>query len=138
MNGYATKYKPMNNLWLFVKSVYDKSDVLIQQRIYDYCTSLNLPTFSRNTLVFFFVFLTLIDFWDTKTAWAGEVQRERGRHRIWSRLQAPCCQHRAWPQARTHKRWDHDLSRSWSLNRLSHSGAPVNWFSNSAYQMNPS
>ena len=50
--------------------------------------------------------------------------RERGRHRIWSRLQALSCQHRAWCGARTHKPWDHDLSRSWTLNQLSHPGAP--------------
>ena len=29
--------------------------------------------------------------------------RERGRHRIWSRLQALRCQHRSWWGARTHK-----------------------------------
>ena len=39
--------------------------------------------------------------------WAGKG-RERGRHRIWSRLQALSCQHRAWCGAWTHKpylRW---------------------------------
>ena len=51
--------------------------------------------------------------------------RERGRHRIWSRLQAPSCQHRDRHGARTHRPWDHDLSRSRTLNRLSHPGAPV-------------
>ena len=50
--------------------------------------------------------------------------RER-RHRIWSRLQAPSCQHRAWRRARTHKLWDRDLSQSRMLNRLSHPGAPT-------------
>ena len=50
--------------------------------------------------------------------------RERGRHRIWSRLQAPSCQHRAWCGAQTHKLWDHDLSWSRTLNQLSHPGAP--------------
>ena len=50
--------------------------------------------------------------------------RERGRHRIRSRLQALSCQHRARRGARTHRPWDHDLSRSWTLNRLSHPGAP--------------
>ena len=52
--------------------------------------------------------------------------RERGRHRIWSRLQALSCQHRAWCGARTHKLRDHDLSWSQKLNWLSHPGAPVN------------
>ena len=50
--------------------------------------------------------------------------RKRGRHRIGSRLQALSWQHRAWRGAQTHKLWDHDLSQSWVLNRLSHPGAP--------------
>ena len=61
---------------------------------------------------------------ERETARVGEGQRERGRHRIWSRLQALSCQHRARHGARTHELWDHDLSRSWTLNRLSHPGAP--------------
>ena len=68
--------------------------------------------------------------------------RERGRHGIRSRLQALSCQHRAQCGAQAHKPWDHDLSQSWTLNRLSHPrtpkyllkaniGAPVwlNWLS---------
>ena len=49
---------------------------------------------------------------------------ERGRHRIWNRLQALSCQHRARCGARTHGPRDHDLSRSRPLNRLSQPGAP--------------
>ena len=49
---------------------------------------------------------------------------ERWRRRIRSRLQAPSCQHRAWLGVRTQKQWDHDLSRSQGLNRLSHPDAP--------------
>ena len=67
--------------------------------------------------MFLFIFETERDW-----AWAGEGQR--GRHRIWSRLHALSCQHRAWRGAWTHRLWDHDLSRSWMLNRLSHPGAP--------------
>ena len=37
---------------------------------------------------------------------------ERGRHRIWSKLQALSCQHRAQRWAWTHEPWDHDLN--WS------------------------
>ena len=51
--------------------------------------------------------------------------RERRRHRIWSRLQAPSCQHRARRGAPTHKPWDGDLSRSWTLNWLSSPGSLV-------------
>ena len=50
--------------------------------------------------------------------------RERGRHRIRSRLQALSSQHRARHGAQTHGLWDHDLSWSRMLNRLSHPGAP--------------
>ena len=55
----------------------------------------------------------------------GGAERERGRHRIQSRLQPRSCQHRARLGARTHEPWDHDLSWSWTLNRLSHPGAPT-------------
>ena len=56
--------------------------------------------------------------------------RERGRHRICSRLQALSCQHRAWHGARTHEPQDHALSWSRTLNRLSHPGAPGIWYLN--------
>ena len=54
----------------------------------------------------------------------GGAERERGRHRIQSRLQAPSRQPRARHGARTHRPRDHDQSRSRTLNRLSHPGAP--------------
>ena len=56
-------------------------------------------------------------------AWAGEGQRDRGRHRMWNRLQALSCQHRAQCRVWTPELWDHDLSRSQMLNWLSHPGA---------------
>ena len=56
------------------------------------------------------------------------AERERGRHRIRSRLQVLSCQHRAQHRAWTHQPWDHDLSWSWTLNQLSHSGTPVDLF----------
>ena len=43
--------------------------------------------------------------------------RERGRHRLWSRLQTLSCQHREQRGAWTNKLWDHDLSWSRLLNR---------------------
>ena len=55
----------------------------------------------------------------------GEGQRQRGRHRMGSRLQVLSYQHQTRWGARTHRLWDHDLSRSWPLNQLSHAGAPV-------------
>ena len=45
---------------------------------------------------------------ETEHEWGRGI--ERGRHRIWSRLQAPSRQHRARRGARTHELWDRDLS----------------------------
>ena len=70
-------------------------------------------------------FLMFIYFWDRERQSASGRGAERGRHRIPSRLQAPSCQHRAWCRAWTHEPWDHDLSWSQTLNRLSHLGTPV-------------
>ena len=59
-------------------------------------------------------------FWERETERQHEWKRSRarGRHRIQSRVQALSCQHRARCEAWTHKPWDHDLSRSRTLNRL--------------------
>ena len=67
---------------------------------------------------------------ERETAWAGGGwwQRERGGQRIWSRLQAPSCQHTAQCRARTHEPWDHNLNPSRMLNWLSHPGAPHHHF----------
>ena len=67
-------------------------------------------------------FLTFTYFWDREHE-QGRV-RERGRHRIWNRLHARSCQHRARRGARTHGRRDRNLSQSQTLNQLSHPGAP--------------
>ena len=61
---------------------------------------------------------------------SNEGKAERGSQRIWSRLQALSCQHRAQCRARTHELWDHDLSQSQILNWLSHSGTPSLFFFN--------
>ena len=63
--------------------------------------------------------------WKTSICFANYI--ERGRHRIRSRFQALSCQHRARHGAQTHEPWDHDLSRSRKLNRLSHPGTPRIW-----------
>ena len=95
----------------------------------------NRPNWSSHSttdipfLFFFFLkknfFLTFIHFWESETEHEWRRGRERGRHRIWSRLQALSHQHRAWCGAWTHKLRDHDLSRSQTLSRLSHPGAPT-------------
>ena len=54
----------------------------------------------------------------------GAEDSERGRYRIRSRLQVLSRQHRVRHGAWTHEPRDHDLSWSWTLNRLSHPGAP--------------
>ena len=52
------------------------------------------------TILFYFlfkkkIFLTFIYFWDRERQSMNEGGSERGRHRIWNRLQALSCQHRA-------------------------------------------
>ena len=67
------------------------------------------------------VLLMFVYFWDRVRAPVGEGrEREGGRHRIWSRLQALSCQRRAQRGVQTHELWDHDLSRSQTPNRLNH------------------
>ena len=86
----------------------------------------SLLLFSVFSSCFFFVYIFLIFLmfiFETESKRVREG-RERGRHRIQSRLQALNRQHRARRGARTHELRDHDLSRSWTLNQLSHPGAP--------------
>ena len=63
-------------------------------------------------------------FWERETELEQGRGRERGRCRIWHRLQALSCQHRAWSRAQTHIPGDNDMSGTQTLNRLSHPGAP--------------
>ena len=61
---------------------------------------------------------------ETQSMSRGEVERWRDTEsEAGSRLWASC-QHRARCGAWTHEFWDHDLSRSWTLNWLSHPRAP--------------
>ena len=79
-----------------------------------------LPSFSPSKLAllwampsqvlyFFFFLIMFIYFWEKERVQVGEVQRERGRHRIWRRLRALGYQHRPWHQAQTHE----PCMRSW-------------------------
>ena len=56
--------------------------------------------------------------------WAGEGQKERETESETGSFQALSGQHRARRRARTHEPWHHDLSQSWLLNILNHSGTP--------------
>ena len=77
-------------------------------------------------VLFFFYFFKCLFFRqrEKQSASRGGAEREGGRHRIQSRLQALSRQHRARRGPRIHKPWDHDPSQSRTLNRLSHPGAP--------------
>ena len=79
--------------------------------------------------IFFNVYLFLRE---TGTEHEWGRGRERGRHRIWSRLPARSCQDRAQRGARTHRPWDRDVTESQTLNRLteSHPGALCVYYSN--------
>ena len=70
-------------------------------------------------LIFFLSFIYL--FWERERVRWGRAERkgERGS-KADSVLTAERAQSRAW----THKPWAHALSQSWTLNWLSHSGAP--------------
>ena len=74
---------------------------------------------------FFFQFLKYLFIFEkeTQSTSRGGAERER-ETQILKRLQAPSCQHRARRGARTHEPPDGDLSRTQTLNRLSHPGAP--------------
>ena len=80
----------------------------------------------KNQLIFLKknFFLTFIYFWDKERQSMDGGGSERGRHRIWNRLQALSCQHRARRGAWTHRPRDHDLSWSRTLDQLSHAGTP--------------
>ena len=90
--------------------------------------------FSFFSFFFFNIFLMLFIFWGRET----EHEQGRGRERerdthththththTQNPKQAPSCQHRTRCGARTHGLWDHDLSWTQTLNRLSHPGAPI-------------
>ena len=74
---------------------------------------------------FFLMFLSIFERERQSVSRGGA---ERGRHRTWSRIQAPSHQHRMWHRAQIHKLRDHDPSWSRTLNRLSHPGAALNIF----------
>ena len=61
-----------------------------------------------------FFFLMFLHFWDRQRETESKHGRgrERGRRRIWSRLQALSCQHRAWCGVQTNKPWGHDIGQS--------------------------
>ena len=64
----------------------------------------------------------LLFFWERESMRAGEGQRKgKTQNQVpgWAVSKEPD------GGARTHKQWDHDLSRSQTLNRLSHAGAPI-------------
>ena len=84
----------------------------------------------RNTLRvrYFFNLFFNICLWETEIEHEWGRGRERGRHRIPSRLQTLSCQHRARHGAQTHGPRNHDLSWSRPHNWLSHPGAPIKKF----------
>ena len=77
---------------------------------------------TENGYSFFFVCCFNLFLTEGETECKQGRGRERGRQRIWNRLQALSYQHRAWRRAQTHKLWYHGLSRSQMLNQLRHPG----------------
>ena len=73
-----------------------------------------------------------IYFWERERERAEEGQRERETEDL---KQALCRQQRSWCGAQTQEPWDHDLSWSWTLNRLSHQAPPWGCFFKDAEDM---
>ena len=69
-----------------------------------------------------FFFLMFIYFWEKACARAGRG-KEKGEQRIRSGLYVDSSEPNE--GLKTYKLWDHDLSWSWTLNRLTHPGAPT-------------
>ena len=89
------------------------------------CLPLSLTILWSYVFIFFLIFFNVYLFLrQRETEHEQGRVRGRGRQRIGSRLQALSCQHRVRRGALTQKPWDHDLSWSQTLNRLSHPGAP--------------
>ena len=103
--------------------------------IFSHCWFFYLLIFLNFIIIYFF------NIWDRVAEHeqgAGQRERERERerqtdrdrdretwkHRIWKRLQALSCQHRARCRVRTHKLQHHDRSQSRMLNQLSYPGTP--------------
>ena len=89
--------------------------------VHNYMTKIVIHFILLFKKIFFNVYSFLRD---RKTKHEQGKGRERRRHRIWSRFQTPSCQYRARRGARIHELWDHDLSWSRMLKRLSHPGVP--------------
>ena len=64
----------------------------------------------------FLFFSFNIHLWEIETEHEQGRGRERGGNRLWSRLQALSCGHRAQHRAWTHRPWDHHLSWSRMVN----------------------
>ena len=88
-------------------------------------------------ILFYFILFFNVYFWDRERQSMNGGGSERETHRIWNRLQALSCQHRARRGARIHGPRDRDLSRSRTLNRLSHPGAPGCVYFKTRQQLSP-
>ena len=89
--------------------------------------------FQQKTFKTFLMFIWETERQRQRQSTSKEGQRERETQ---NPKQAPgsSCQHRARHGARSHKPWDHDLSWSQTLNRLSHPGAsPKTLFTKSLF-----
>ena len=74
-----------------------------------------------NIYLFIYFLKMFVYFWERERQSMSKGEAKRGRHRIWSKLQALS---RPPLRARTHEPRDHDLSRSQMFNRLSPPGTP--------------
>ena len=74
-------------------------------------------------LILFKIFFNVY-FWERERKRERVHMVERQRMRETENLkQSLCCHHKAWLGTQTHQPWDHDMSRSWTFNWLSHPSA---------------
>ena len=90
----------------------------------DYFSTTQIIRISVHIVNFFLIFFKYIYFWDRERQSMNGGGSEREGDTIRSRLQALSHQRRARRGARTHGLRDRDPGWSWTLNRLSHPGAP--------------
>ena len=116
-------HRPLYNIKISYSSI---SPLTYSEKIIQYWEAVKFMekngSFPNSSLFHFSNFYLFLRERKKQNVSRGEA--ERGRHRIWSRLQALSCQHRVPRGARTHEIRDRDLSQSRTLNQLSHPGAP--------------
>ena len=130
LSGVLFKKYYINNKFLLLKLDHKNSiDVFMRSQSFKLffffkatCqVELNYIKIIQRYFVLFLFLIFLMFIYSGERAWPGEGHSERETENPKKALNCQCkAQQGAWTQ----EPWDHDLSRSWMLNWLSHPGAP--------------